>query len=136
MRSRKFILVAAAFVVLGLIAWGITTASSQEPAEPDEQAPTAFDPLGIGGDRLVGGVIAYGDAGSNWCVYDAEVRFEDGNVGEIKLIGDRAKDRIRTGDPISDLPPDMEEATTIPIPVHIGDDGKIRPGYDYCEEMP
>ena len=44
MRSQKLIMVVAAFAVLGLVAWGITTASSQEPAQPEEQAPTVFGP--------------------------------------------------------------------------------------------
>ena len=136
MRSRNVVLALGALAILALIGWGMTTASSQEPAQPEEPAPTAPNPLDVGGDRLVSWVWAYSDPGPKTCFYDADVRFDHGKVGEIEKLGERAKDLIRTGDPISDLPPDMEEATTIPIPVHIGDDGKIRPGHDYCEEMP
>ena len=135
MRRRNVFVALGALAILALIGWGITTASSQEPPHL-EQTSTAPNPLNVGGDRLVAWVIAYSEAGNQLCYYDADVRFDHGKVGEIEKIGERAKDVIRTGDPISDLPPDMEEATTIPIPVHIGDDGKIRPGHDYCEEMP
>ncbi len=135
MRRRNVLLVVSALGILGLAVWGVTTASLQEPSH-SEQTPTIPNPLDVGGDRLVSWVWAYSDPGPKTCYYDASVRFDHGKVGEIKKVGERAKDRIHTGDPISDLPAGMEEGTTIPIPVHIGDDGKIRPGYDYCEEMP
>ena len=85
--------------------------------------------------RLIVLVFPYG-LDLQVCFYDADVKFQDGKVGVVRSIGDNAKASIRPGDPIADLPPDMEKGTTIPIPVHLGEDGKIRPGLARCEEAP
>ncbi len=98
------------------------------------QAPVPPEIPGEDG-RLVRFIIGDGPGGKI-CFYDADVRFEDGRVGGVASAGELAKDRIRTGDPIVELPPEMRVGTTAPFPVYLGDDGKIRPGYEYCEAMP
>ena len=153
MRWRRLFLTIAALAISGLVAWGVTTAMSQEPEPPERDPPGAADgdappdlpdgmtlrPDGRREDadgRLLRFIISYGEDGMKVCIYDADVNFQDGNVGFVENVGDFAKDRIRPGDDIADLPPDMETGRTIPIPVHVGEDGKIRPGHASCEEAP
>ena len=151
MRWRRMFLTVAALASSGLIAWGVTTAMSQEREPPEREPPGADSDAqpdlpdgmtltdGILQDadgRLLTFIIAYGEDGMKECIYDADVNFEDGNVGVVEKVGDSAKDRIRPGDDIGDLPPELETGRTIPIPVHIGEDGKIRPGYASCEAVP
>lgn len=130
MRWRSLLLTIAALGVSGLIAWGVSTATSQEPVPPD---------ISDANGRLSRYILPLGQEGREGdlkvCYYDADVRFQDGNVGVVESIGDIAKDSIRLGDPIADLPPDMETGRTIPIPVHIGADGRIHPGYLTCDEV-
>lgn len=130
MRWRRLFLTIAALVISGLVAWGVTTAMSQEPVPPDisdANGRLSRYILPLGPDGLEGEPMV--------CYYDAAVRFKDGNVGVVESIGDIAKDRIRAGDPIADLPPDMKRGTTIPIPVHIGEDSRVHPGYLTCDEV-
>ena len=154
MRWRRLFLTIAALAISGLVAWGVTTAMSQEPEpEPPEREPpgaadgdappdlpdgrTLTDGVLQDADgRLLTFIIVYGEDGMKECIYDADVNFQDGNVGVVEKVGDSAKDRIRPGDDIAGLPPELETGRTIPIPVHIGEDGKIRPGYASCKEVP
>ena len=152
MRWRRLFLTIAALAISGLVTWGVTTAMSQEQDPPEREPPGAAEgdaqpdlPDGMtftdgilqdADGRLIVWVFPYRPGGPDVCLYDADVEFHDGKVGVVKRVGDFAKDHIRPGDPIADLPPELETGRTIPIPVHLGEDGKIRPGYASCEDAP
>lgn len=76
-----------------------------------------------------------GSAYYSTCYLDAMVTVEAGRVRAVKAEDAAVKDQIRAEDPIARLPEGLEASSTIPVPVYVNDDGAIRYGYSFCEEV-
>ena len=119
------------------------------PAGLDEYSNTIPVPVYVGSDGKVHGGYAYCESGEELsvgmisenvdgdetfviCRIDAMVSFQDGKVGVVEAVAALAKDRIRPGDRVADVPEELQVGTTLPAPVYIDDDGTLRAGMGTC----
>ena len=131
MHWRTLLLTILSLGVLGVAGWAVTAVVFQDDAsdESDEiaSAPTATNRV----ERLSVGII---NGEAQTCYFDADVRLQEGKVGVLDRADALGKDHIRSGDIVPGLPAGLDEySNTIPVPVYVGADGKVRGGYAYCE---
>jgi len=68
------------------------------------------------------------------CVYDADVSLKDGKVYRVENVGEAAKDKIRPGMVVEGAAAIFPGGPTIPVPVHLDEDGVLRGSYASCEK--